>query len=137
MTVFLCHCGSAHDSSVQGPCPTVVAFPVPTICPHCGDTFMVNGECPVCSQQVTYHMDGRSFPLSIITGGAWRSVRLSGRSAGPRGHNNTCAVVDMSDTEYLTACGQVTTRNLSVWSQPPNCAACRRALREIAEKGGR
>lgn len=145
MTIYQCSTCSSFHSSEQPPCPQVIAFTMPLpalrvrICEHCGDTPLAdNGKCPVCSQQVTFSLSGRTSPLSIIRGGSWRMRRQRGRSAGPRGKHLTCAVVDESDEgiygEYLTACGDVVLRGCSVWSKAPTCPACRRALRASAPK---
>lgn len=33
MTTFLCHCGKAHDSAVQGPCPQTFTVVMPPLSP--------------------------------------------------------------------------------------------------------
>jgi hypothetical protein len=112
------------------------------ICDHCGDTPLDDeGKCPVCSQQVVErweaasYMPAHSFPLCILRGGHFRMRRGRNgpRGGSPRGKWKVCAVIDQTDKypygEYLTACGDVVQQGCSVWSEPPNCPECRRALR--------
>jgi len=105
------------------------------ICDHCGYTVLLpSGSCPVCSQQVLYAIEGRPpFPLTIIRGSRFRIRSQRGRSAGPRGKFTTCAVVEQTDREYLTACGDVVRVGCSIWSKPPSCVKCKRQLERAVQ----
>ena len=101
------------------------------ICERCGDTQKLEtGACPVCRQQAVH----QGHPLAILREGHFQERRQSGRMAGPAGRFRLCAVVALDDDEYLTACGEIIARGCSVTYEPPNCKACRKALRGTEQR---
>ena len=149
MTLYHCQCGEWHTND-RPACPVVIGtFDLPTIsvvpprririCEHCGDTPLgPDGNCPVCSQQLTEDWPWGTCPLSIARHKKMVSFKALA-SGGRRPPSRKCAVVAIEKRDhydrYLTACGDVVEGPFS-FATKVTCPACRRELRRMAAATG-